>query len=98
MNWTRASKSILRTDQQISQAVAQLNTVTQHNASASEELAATPEDLSEQAKFLEKAMVQFRLNGERVPVVLSRAERKRQGAQDMPGTGSLASEGGFTAF
>ena len=54
--------------------------------------------MSEQAKFLEKAMVQFRLNGERVPVVLSRAERKRQGAQEMPGTGSLASEGGFTAF
>ena len=84
--------------QQISQAVAQLNTVTQHNASASEELAATAEDLSEQARFLEKAMVQFRLNGERVPVVLSRAERKRQGGQEMTSAGSLASVGGFTAF
>ncbi len=98
MNWTRVFKSIRRTDQQISQAVAQLNTVTQHNASASEELAATAEDLSEQAKFLEKAMVRFRLNGERIPVVLSRAERKRQGSQEMPGAGLLASEGGFTTF
>lgn len=84
--------------QQISLAVSQLNAVTQHNASASEELAATAEDLSFQAQFLEKAMAQFRLNGELAPASLSRAERKRLHAQEKAHSGELVTEAGFTAF
>lgn len=84
--------------QQISQAVSQLNAVTQHNASASEELAATSEDLNNQAEFLDKAMAQFRLNGEAAPVVLSRAERKRQAEARTESTGQVPTNAGFVRF
>ncbi len=62
---------------QINQAVGQLNTTTQHNAAASEELAATADVMQQQAALLDKAMQQFRLRGDEVPVLQSRAERKR---------------------
>lgn len=63
--------------QRISEAVAMLSQTTQGNASASEELASTSEQMSEQARVLDKAMAQFRLSGESAMVFVSRAERKR---------------------
>jgi methyl-accepting chemotaxis protein len=44
---------------QVSQAIQQLDTVVQHNAAASEELAATAHELSSQAVHLEKAISFF---------------------------------------
>ena len=66
----------------ISEAVTQLNAVTQTNAAASEELAATADELNAQAQVLDKAMLQFRLTGEAAPVPLSRAQRRRQQGSD----------------
>ena len=48
---------------QINGAMSQLNQITQHNASASEELAATAEEMSSQAEALQQAMSFFTVAG-----------------------------------
>ncbi|WP_288126767.1 methyl-accepting chemotaxis protein [Thiomonas sp.] len=47
--------------EQISQAVAHVNTSTQHNATASEELAATADEMNQQAATLQRTVEQFQL-------------------------------------
>lgn len=68
--------------QKISKAVVSLSRTTQGNASASEELALTSEQMNAQARILDKSMAQFRLSGEPAAVHLSRAERKRLHQQE----------------
>lgn len=50
---------------QIGSAMAQLNQITQQNASAAEELAATAEELSSQAMGLQQLMATFSVSGTR---------------------------------
>ncbi|SDI44822.1 methyl-accepting chemotaxis protein [Propionivibrio dicarboxylicus] len=48
---------------QISQAMTQLNSVTQQNAAASEELSATAEEMNAQAESLKQLMARFKVSG-----------------------------------
>jgi methyl-accepting chemotaxis protein len=63
--------------QQINQAMAQIDEVTQKNASSSEELAATAEELSSQAEGLMQAVAFFRLQA-------SKMERQRKNGAPQP--------------
>jgi len=60
---TAASEEQTTGADQISQAMAQLNTVTQQNAATAEELSATAEEMNAQAENLNELMAQFTLAG-----------------------------------
>jgi aerotaxis receptor len=71
---------------QINNAMNQLNQITQQNASASEELAVTAEDMSGQARKLQQLMEFFQLHGRTgntaVASVASKAMRNKMGKPD----------------
>ena len=70
--------------QQINQAVAQLNAVTQQNASASEQLAATAEEMNHQADLLQNIMRGFRLEGEAGQPAHAESLERQPHARRMP--------------
>ena len=61
---TAASEEQTTGVNQISQAMTQLNSVTQQNAASSEELSATAEEMSAQAMNLMEVMAQFKVTGD----------------------------------
>ena len=60
---TAASEEQATGTGQVSQAMAQLNSVTQQNASSAEELSATAEEMNSQAENLKELMGQFKVKG-----------------------------------
>jgi methyl-accepting chemotaxis protein len=94
---------------QVNTAMSQLSQITQQNASASEELAATAEEMSGQAVNLQELMAFFTLSGgskraptiEAKPVVSAKIQPGRQslGIAKKKGNGALSdSEADFTRF
>ena len=74
---------------QISQAMTQLNSVTQQNAASSEELSATAEEMNAQAESLKDLMAQFNVAEERAPsaprpVQVAKARAVKRAASDQP--------------
>ena len=63
---------------QINQAMAQVDTVTQRNASSAEELSSTAEELAAQSEQLQQLMTFFRVAGERSTNHTSRRQRQQQ--------------------
>lgn len=71
---------------QISQAMTQLNGVTQQNAASSEELSATAEEMNAQAESLKVLMSQFKVAGGSAlmaPAVRAKAAKRKPTAEDM---------------
>ena len=79
---TAASEEQTTGVNQISQAMTQLNGVTQQNAASSEELSATAEEMNAQAENLKELMAQFTVSGSEAPaarpakVVKNRAPKR----------------------
>ncbi len=71
---TAASEEQTSGVNQISQAMTQLNSVTQQNAASSEELSATAEEMNAQAENLKVLMAQFKVAGGSAPAALGSAK------------------------
>jgi methyl-accepting chemotaxis protein len=76
---TAASEEQTTGADQISQAMAQLNTVTQQNAATAEELSATAEEMNAQAENLNELMAQFTLAGNDLAMPMRPARPARPG-------------------
>jgi methyl-accepting chemotaxis protein len=81
---TAASEEQTTGVNQISQAMTQLNGVTQQNAAASEELSATAEEMSAQAENLMEIMARFKVAGESSPSSLRPAKGFKAGPAKRP--------------
>ena len=79
---------------QINNAMAQLNQITQQNASAAEELAATSEEMSGQANSLQETMAFFTLAGQAKPTAASRIKQKQTPVKRQ----NLANESDFARY
>lgn len=89
---------------QINTAMAQMNQITQQNASSSEELAATAEEMSGQAEQLQQLVAFFKIDGGQHPQASARpttrtppARSKSSASQLKTGTGPI-SEADFVRF
>jgi methyl-accepting chemotaxis protein len=96
---------------QINQAMAQVDTVTQRNASSAEELSSTAEELAAQSEQLQQLMTFFRVAGElkthrsgdgkqRVSMPLKPAFRSdfARHSKQQPGDANVAEEANFSPF
>ena len=85
---------------QINQSLAQVDQVTQRNASAAEELAATAEEMAGQAEGLQNLVGFFRIRGERAaaPLASSLSHPLRLQPQPMIAAKSRTSLGDFHSF
>jgi methyl-accepting chemotaxis protein len=94
---------------QINQAMAQVDTVTQRNASSAEELSSTAEELAAQSEQLQQLMTFFRVAGEqatsragdgkqRVTMPLKPAFRSAQRGNSRPANGKATEEANFSPF
>jgi methyl-accepting chemotaxis protein len=96
---------------QINQAMAQVDTVTQRNASSAEELSSTAEELAAQSEQLQQLMTFFRVAGERatrgndngqervmMPIHPAFRSVAAQRSQSQPSSGKTAEETNFAPF
>ncbi len=96
---------------QINQAMAQVDTVTQRNASSAEELSSTAEELAAQSEQLQQLMTFFRVAGERsthrddngqqcvtMPIHPAFRSVAAQRSQSQPSNGKAAEETNFAPF
>jgi methyl-accepting chemotaxis protein len=88
---------------QINTAMNQLNQITQQNASASEELAATAEEMSGQAMQLQEAMAFFKMDASaapttRAPTAAKAGAKKAATPKSQSQQKATASETGFVKF
>jgi len=81
---TAASEEQTTGVNQISQAMTQLNSVTQQNAASSEELSATAEEMNAQAENLMEIMSQFKLAGINAQATTHSATAAKRGAAKRP--------------
>ena len=81
---TAASEEQTTGVNQISQAMTQLNSVTQQNAASSEELSATAEEMNAQAENLMEIMSQFKLAGINAQTTTRSATAAKRGAAKRP--------------
>ena len=83
---------------QVNTAMGQLNQITQQNASASEELAATAEEMSGQAMQLQELMAFFRVDASATPAAKVSATAKAAPKKTVPQLKALTNEASFVRF
>ncbi|MFT7402133.1 MAG: methyl-accepting chemotaxis protein [Hydrogenophaga sp.] len=83
---------------QVNTAMGQLNQITQQNASASEELAATAEEMSGQAMQLQELMAFFKVDASATPAARAPTSAKVKAKKAAPQHKALTNEASFVRF